>query len=514
MTLDKDHAKQLLAEIVALRNDVAEEGAATFRRWRPKIERRAFAGSAYNFAHYLALRERDLRLLQRRLMALGLSSLGRVEGRVIASLDAVTVALAALAGVSPPAGVRTHSERQFFRGETRLGANAYTIFGPQRPNRSGRILVTLDADAGDDLAVMRSLVAKGADAARINCAHDDAACWGRMIANIHETSRQAGRAIPILMDIAGPKPRTGAALTPSDRERLIVGDELLLCRGAQLCDGSPQFRTTCTLPEIVDQLKVGDAVALDDGKLLGRIAREERGGFVVAIEAGRLKGLKLKPGRGLTFPNVDLKLEPLTDKDRQDLDFVLSNADMVGYSFVESAEHVEELQRELAARRQDWRKFPLVAKIETARALRNLPEIIVAAAGRQPLAVMIARGDLAVGIGFERVAEMQEEMLWLCEAAHIPAIWATQVLEGLVAKGVPSRGEMTDAAMAGRAEVVMLNKGPQLAAGVAALDRLLERMGEHQVKKTPTLRALHTWSRPGTTSGRLETTRPAPATTP
>ena len=106
---------------------------------------------------------------------------------------------------------------------------------------------------------------------------------------------------------------------------------------------------------------------------------------------------------------------------------------------------------------------------------------------------MIARGDLAVEIGFERVAEIQEEILWLCEAAQIPAIWATQVLEGLIQEGLPSRGEMTDAATAVQAECVMLNKGPNLAAGVGALDRLLTRMGEDRVKKTPTLRALHSW---------------------
>jgi pyruvate kinase len=107
---------------------------------------------------------------------------------------------------------------------------------------------------------------------------------------------------------------------------------------------------------------------------------------------------------------------------------------------------------------------------------------------------MIARGDLAIELGFERVAEMQEEILWLCEAAQVPAIWATQVLEGLVTKGLPSRGEMTDAAMAARAECVMLNKGPNVAAGVEALDRLLRRMSEHQRKKTPTLRALRSWA--------------------
>jgi pyruvate kinase len=106
---------------------------------------------------------------------------------------------------------------------------------------------------------------------------------------------------------------------------------------------------------------------------------------------------------------------------------------------------------------------------------------------------MIARGDLAVELGFVRVAEMQEEMLWLCEAADIPVIWATQVLEDLVKDGLPSRGEMTDAAMAVRAECVLLNKGPHVAAAVAVLDRLMRRMGEHQVKKTPTLRALRSW---------------------
>ena len=152
---------------------------------------------------------------------------------------------------------------------------------------------------------------------------------------------------------------------------------------------------------------------------------------------------------------------------------------------MQNADQVATLQKELAARRPDWQRLGLVAKIETPAAVSNLPEIIVQAAGHQPLAVMIARGDLAVEIGFERVAEIQEEILWLCEAAQIPAIWATQVLEGLIQEGLPSRGEMTDAAMAVQAECVMLNKGPNLAAGVDALDRLLKRMGEHQVKKTP-----------------------------
>ena len=106
---------------------------------------------------------------------------------------------------------------------------------------------------------------------------------------------------------------------------------------------------------------------------------------------------------------------------------------------------------------------------------------------------MIARGDLAVELGYERIAEMQEEILWLCEAAHVPVIWATQVLEGLTKRGIPTRAEVSDAVMADRAECVMLNKGPYVVQAVNLLDGVLLRMQAHQDKKTPRLRALRSW---------------------
>ena len=123
---------------------------------------------------------------------------------------------------------------------------------------------------------------------------------------------------------------------------------------------------------------------------------------------------------------------------------------------------------------------------------QEVPFVVI---DHDPVAVqeVVGRGDLAVEMGFERVAELQEEIMWVCEAAHVPVIWATQVLEDLVKDGLPSRGEMTDAAMAVRAECVLLNKGPHVGAAVEVLDRLMRRMGEHQVKKTPTLRALRSW---------------------
>jgi len=253
------------------------------------------------------------------------------------------------------------------------------------------------------------------------------------------------------------------------------------------------FQMTCTAPEILDRIGPGDRVSIDDGMLHGVIIGAANSGFLVRIERGKLGGVKLRSEKGLNFPTADLGLDPLTAKDREDLDFIVAHADLVGHSFVQTADHVSALQAELARRSNDWRRLGLVGKIETPRAVRNLPEITVQAAGQQPFAVMIARGDLAVEMGFERVAEMQEEIMWLCEAAHVPVIWATQVLEDLVKNGVPSRGEMTDAAMAGRAECVLLNKGPNVGLAVDTLNRLLSRMGEHQIKKTPTLRALHAW---------------------
>jgi pyruvate kinase len=151
----------------------------------------------------------------------------------------------------------------------------------------------------------------------------------------------------------------------------------------------------------------------------------------------------------------------------------------------------EELQRRLPGRPLP----PLVIKVETRLALANLPELIVAAAGRQPTAVMIARGDLAVELGLEQLSETQEQLLWLCEAARVPVVWATQVLDGLLKTGAPSRAETTDAAMAQRAECVMLNKGPHAVDAVRFLDNILHRMDKHVAKKSPLLGPLSRWTK-------------------
>jgi pyruvate kinase len=119
-----------------------------------------------------------------------------------------------------------------------------------------------------------------------------------------------------------------------------------------------------------------------------------------------------------------------------------------------------------------------------------LPDLLLEAMRGPSAGVMIARGDLAIECGYERLAEVQEEILWICEAAHVPVIWATQVLENLAKMGQPSRAEITDAAMGQRAECVMLNQGPHILEAVAVLDNILRRMQTHQTKKQSLLRQL------------------------
>jgi pyruvate kinase len=181
-------------------------------------------------------------------------------------------------------------------------------------------------------------------------------------------------------------------------------------RRAALADR--HFSVECTLVEALGAAKVGDRIYIDDGKLAAKVERIEPWGIVTRVARTPRKGVKLKPAKGLNFPDTELPIAALTERDRTDLDFVAAHADGIGFSFVQSDNDVRMLQDALAERRpHDWRELSLVLKIETARAVRNLPDIVVQAAGRQPTAIMIARGDLAVQIGFARLAEMQEEIL-------------------------------------------------------------------------------------------------------
>jgi pyruvate kinase len=217
----------LAATLAELRASVAAAADLGVAGWAPMIERPAFTPSAHNLAAYLALRRRDLRPLQVELMSLGLSSLGRLEGRVMANLDAVAWAVDRLRGQDgkPPVG-----HERFFGGQATLARNTAIVFGPRPAPRRVRIVVTLPSQAADDPALAFALAVAGADVCRINCAHDSPAAWARMAAHVREASTQLGNPMRILMDLAGPKVRTGAVRHPPDQARLRQGDSILLHR--------------------------------------------------------------------------------------------------------------------------------------------------------------------------------------------------------------------------------------------------------------------------------------------
>lgn len=582
------------------------------RELAPEIERVAPAhrASARNLAHYLAVRRHDLRDLQDALAERGLSSLGRLEPHVLASVEAVRTALHRLDGDAPAA---TGAVPISFRaGYERLAANAGALLGPPPGDRTVRVMVTMPSEAADSPELVRDLLAAGMDVMRINCAHDDRDAWDRMASHLRDAVRESGRPCRVLCDLAGPKLRTGAlvpgprvlhywplrddagrilaparvrivadpaspraepsalpmlpidadllaALRPrdelrfedvrgrdrrlfvtdvdehgataeSDRTayvgaqakigawrdgacvaggrvgdlppveeplRLAVGDLLVVTSDREL--GRPALlddlggirapaRIGCTLPEAFGDVRPGHRILFDDGRLGGVVREALPDRLHVEITQARSGKAKLRGDRGINLPDTDIRIPAITAKDREDLQFVVDRADMVGLSFVRSAVDVEALLAELDAR--GGHELGVVLKIETQRAFDELPRLLLSALRRERVGVMVARGDLGVELGFSRLAEVQEEILWLCEAAHVPVIWATQVLESLAKKGMPSRAEVTDAAMGGRAECVMLNKGPHVDAAVRFLCDVLQRMEGHQEKKRSLLRRL------------------------
>jgi pyruvate kinase len=290
-----------------------------------------------------------------------------------------------------------------------------------------------------------------------------------------------------------------AAIPPKPQTlRLNVGDTLVMTRPINLGERAKYDKEkkligpahiAVSLPEFFESVRVGEPIFLDDGKIGGIIRTVAPQKVTVEITHARPKGEKLGAEKGINVPESQLHLSSLTKHDLEVLPFIVKNADIVGYSFVRSEADVRELQSRLAE--LGGENLGIILKIETRESFDHLPALLFAAMRTRAVGVMIARGDLAIECGYQRLAEVQEEILWICEAAHIPVIWATQVLESLAKTGVPSRSEITDAAMGERAECVMLNKGPYIVTAVRVLDDILCRMQSHQEKKRSMLRKLH-----------------------
>jgi len=299
------------------------------------------------------------------------------------------------------------------------------------------------------------------------------------------------------------------AIPPKEQSlRLAVGDTLILTRSLEpgrpaKYDKKKQLispaRIGVTLPEFFDCVRSGEPISFDDGKIGGIVREVAPEKVSVEITHARPTGEKLSAEKGINVPESTLCLSSLTKDDLEALNFVVKHADIVGYSFVRKEADVHELQARLTE--LGGENLGIILKIETREGFEQLPRLLLAAMRSRAVGAMIARGDLAIECGYQRLAEVQEEILWICEAAHMPVIWATQVLESLAKTGVPSRSEITDAAMGERAECVMLNKGPYIVTAVRILDDILRRMQSHQEKKRSMLRKLQVASAFGASAG-------------
>jgi pyruvate kinase len=268
---------------------------------------------------------------------------------------------------------------------------------------------------------------------------------------------------------------------------LSPGDTFLLNASGE-CDDPAAKVLAFPEPALLEQVRAGERVILDDGKIVAVAQACGPSGVVCAVQHALKSPTRLRSGKGIAFPDSTLAVPQLRPQDETALAFALEQADGVGVSFVNSAHDVALVGERIRAAGRPG--FGMILKLETRGVLRNLPGILFEALKYDPVGLMIARGDLAVELSFERLAEIQEELLCFGEACHLPVIWATQVLDSAAQTGVPTRAEVTDAAMAMRAECVMMGKGPHIAHATRMLADIIHRMEAHQFKRRAMLRSL------------------------
>lgn len=464
--------QSLHAKMVAIETDKA----STIKNVMPQNQK-----SAINLLDYLVFRSENIHLLQESLHSYGLSSLASSESHIKAQLNNVLKLLGHKQEIS--------NSSNFHDGLNQLQQNAEHLFGRQPDNNIPFIMVTIDSAFADDAKHIAKLLKNGMHIARINCAHDDEAMWLTMLKNIKKASAKTGLSCKIYMDLAGPKIRTQILGKARKEGKLEVAlDDKIFLLEPNLKPPKHSKAIGCTLPDVVKYLEEKQRVLFDDGLFEAVVEGAVENAALLRIT--RISGKKpfIKAEKGINFPDTSFHVNPLTDYDLSCLPFVVEHADMLGFSFVNKAADIAELHAQLAV--LDKPDFPIIAKIETNEAVNNLPSLLLEGMLKSSFGVMIARGDLAVEIGFERLSEIQEEILWICEAAHTPVIWATQVLESLNKQGLATRSEATDAAHAALAECVMINKGSHTLEVLKSLLDILSRSRQHNYKQRHIFREL------------------------
>ena len=477
--------KQSLVGVVRqLRKEIQEEGQALYASWEPQSIREDFRSSAKNLAAYAVMRRRDLRELQERLDKLGYQGFRGIEANVLAGLDHLVQVIQ---------GEAVANEEARWTEMDQAKAQTFQIFGLEAGKRAQN-LVTLPTEAGRDPHYVSDLSQAGMDLARINCAHDQAKTWQAMAKNIQAAGKAKVRQHPIYCDLAGPKVRIEALYTEQQNPRFFASDTFFISHVKPLEDFQDQNLVLYTpQKDLIQSLEVGDPVVMYDGDLLAHVTSQHEEGVVVEVDRVRkAKGQKIKATKGMNFPGRDSQLPILTPADCQAMEAVKDFARGYNFSFVRQVADIVAIKAQLAEAygEETDQHPPFFIKIETQSILENLFPVLVEANCNHYAGLMIARGDLAAELGGLRLASDQEDLVASARAARIPGIWATQGMENMVKTGIPTRAEMADVMLAGRCDLVMLNKGGHIQEGIQLLNQVLDQSRYYMPTSPSPLRPL------------------------
>ncbi|MBU1446376.1 pyruvate kinase, partial [Patescibacteria group bacterium] len=295
--------------------------------------------------------------------------------------------------------------------------------------------------ASHDIGVLEKMMKAGMDVARLNFSHGNYKDHEELMKNIRSVAKKVGVPLAIMQDLQGPKIRIGKVQEEGIK---IIRNKIIILN----CGKASKDKIPVQYKNLYKDVKKGSLLLVDDGLIELKVVKI----YEKEIHCKVLNSGIIKSNKGINAPGATISINPITKKDKEDLAFGLKNdVDYVAMSFVKEAKNIHDLRKLIKAAKKNTQ---IIAKIERAEAVENLEEIIQAADG-----LMVARGDLAMEIGPERVPIIQKSMIKMCNLAGKPVITATQMLQSMVTNPQPTRAEVSDVANAifDRSDAVMLS---------------------------------------------------------
>lgn len=308
-------------------------------------------------------------------------------------------------------------------------------------------IVATVGPASSSREMLRNLILQGVSVFRLNFSHSSHKDHAMVIQSIRELNEELHTHVAILADLQGPKIRIG--VMEGDTVQMEDGHELVFSTRETTCNKDLLY---ITYPQFAMDVKEGEDILLDDGKLLFRVISTNR---IDEVKAKVIHGGPLSSKKGVNLPNTKVSLPSLTDKDRLDLHFALEHqVNWIALSFVRTPEDIHELRQEIESFQTGTQRPRIIAKIEKPEAVINMDSIIAAADG-----IMVARGDLGVELPLQQVPIVQKTLVSKCVNASKPVIIATQMMEGMISNIRPTRAEVNDVAnsVMDGADAVMLS---------------------------------------------------------